>query len=80
LFDTIVGSFRQRLSGSDDKRTGKNTCYGMKDALLVNWCEVTVSRPDGQVTYHNAFVTSHPVTDDTMSKIELQNPHFFCYL
>lgn len=22
-----------------------------KDALLVNWCEVTVSRPDGKVAY-----------------------------
>jgi hypothetical protein len=24
-----------------------------EDALLVNWCELTVSRPDGRVTYHN---------------------------
>lgn len=34
LFDTIVGSFRQRLSSLPDKRTGKNTDYGMEDAAL----------------------------------------------
>ncbi len=34
LFDTIVGSFRQRLSLLPDKRTGKNTRYGMEDAAL----------------------------------------------
>ncbi len=39
------------------------------DALLVNWCEVTVSRPDGQVIYHNAFVTRYPIADDTVSEI-----------
>ena len=39
------------------------------DALLVNWCEVTVSRPDAQVTYHNAFVTSYTITDDTVAEI-----------
>jgi hypothetical protein len=40
-----------------------------EDALLVNWCEVTVSRPDGRVTYHNAFVTCYPITDDTVAEI-----------
>lgn len=39
------------------------------DALSVNWCEVTVSRPDGQVTYHNAFVTSHVICDDSVAEI-----------
>jgi len=34
LFDTIVGSFRQRLPTLPDKRTGKNTRYGMDDAAL----------------------------------------------
>ncbi|HZC00975.1 MAG TPA: ISNCY family transposase, partial [Gammaproteobacteria bacterium] len=29
------------------------------DALLVNWCELTTTTPDGQVVYHNAFATSH---------------------
>jgi len=40
-----------------------------EDALRVNWCEVTVSRPDGRVTYHNAFVTRYSVTDDTVAEI-----------
>ena len=34
LFDTIIGSFRQRLSSLPDKRTGKNSRYGMEDAAL----------------------------------------------
>ena len=40
-----------------------------EDALLVNWCEVTVSRPDDRVTYHNAFVTRYTITDDTVAEI-----------
>lgn len=34
-----------------------------EDALQVNWCELTVSRPDGRVTYHNAFVTRCLITE-----------------
>jgi len=34
LFDTIVSSFRQRLSSLPDNRTGKNARYGMDDAAL----------------------------------------------
>lgn len=34
LFNTIVGSFRQVLSSLPDKRTGKNSRYGMEDAAL----------------------------------------------
>ena len=34
LFDTIGGFFRQHLSSLPDKRTGKNTRYGMEDAAL----------------------------------------------
>ena len=40
-----------------------------EDALLVNWCELTVSRPDGRVTYHNAFVTRYTITDDTVAEM-----------
>ena len=39
------------------------------DALLVNWCELTVSRPDGKVTYKNSFATHHTITDDTVAEI-----------
>lgn len=41
------------------------------DALLVNWCELTVSRPDGKVTYKNSFATNHTITDDTVAEIVL---------
>lgn len=41
----------------------------VEDALWVNWCELTVSRPDGRVTYHNAFVTRYLITDDTVAEI-----------
>jgi hypothetical protein len=34
LFDRLVSSFRQRLSSLPDKRKGKNSRYGMKDAAL----------------------------------------------
>jgi hypothetical protein len=40
-----------------------------EDALSVNWCELTVSRPDGRVTYHNAFVTRYTITNDTVVEI-----------
>jgi hypothetical protein len=33
-FDTIVSSFRQVLESLPDKRTGKNSRYGMEDAAL----------------------------------------------
>ena len=41
-----------------------------EDALLVNWCEVTVTKGrDGEVLYHNAFATNHLVTDKTVAPI-----------
>jgi hypothetical protein len=39
------------------------------DALLVNWCELTVTRPDGKVVYQNSFATNHPITDETVISI-----------
>ena len=42
-----------------------------EDALLVNWCEITVSHPDGKVTYRNSFVTNHTINDDTVAEIVL---------
>ncbi|NJN86227.1 MAG: transposase [Leptolyngbyaceae cyanobacterium SL_7_1] len=41
------------------------------DALLVNWCEVTVSHPDGKITYRNSFATSHDLTDGNLAEIVL---------
>jgi hypothetical protein len=41
-----------------------------QDALLVNWCEVTVTEgTDGQVLYYNTFATSHQITDQTVHSI-----------
>lgn len=39
------------------------------DALLVNWCELTVTRPDGQVIYKNSWATNHFITDETVIEI-----------
>jgi hypothetical protein len=41
------------------------------DALRVNWCELSVSRPDGKVIYQNSFVTHHPITHDIVAEIVL---------
>lgn len=38
--------------------------------LLVNFVEVTVTdRKSGEQIYHNAFITNHPLTDETMVTI-----------
>jgi hypothetical protein len=38
--------------------------------LHVNWCELTITdERDGRVLYHNAFVTNHPISDDTVAAI-----------
>ena len=39
------------------------------DALLVNWCEVTVSRLSQRVIYHNAFVTRYTLSDNNVAEI-----------
>ena len=41
------------------------------DAMLVNWCELIVTRPDGKVVYKNAFATKHTITDQTVEGIVL---------
>ena len=38
--------------------------------LMVNWCEVTMTRAnDGRQMYHNAFVSHHPMTDETVAEV-----------
>ena len=39
------------------------------DAMLVNWVGVTITDAQGHVTYNSAFVTSLPVTCDTVAEI-----------
>jgi hypothetical protein len=41
-----------------------------EDALLVNWCEVTITQgTDGEVLYHNTFATNHQITDQAVHAI-----------
>ena len=40
------------------------------DALLVNWCELTVyNERTGEQTYHNAWITNHLITEQTVADI-----------
>jgi hypothetical protein len=41
------------------------------DALLVNWCELIVTRADGKVTYKNSFATNHTITSNNVAGIIL---------
>lgn len=39
------------------------------DALYVNWCELSTTRADGTVIYHNAFASNHPINRDNVADI-----------
>jgi hypothetical protein len=39
------------------------------DALQVNWCELTVTDPENQVLYHNAWITDWPLTEKTVEAL-----------
>jgi len=39
------------------------------DALLLNWCEVTVTNSQGKVTFTNAWVTTHWITEQNVMEI-----------
>ena len=53
--------------------TAMSTAFPLRDsqpALLVNGCEVSVRREsDSRPLYHNAFVTQHPIDEDTVAAI-----------
>lgn len=40
-----------------------------QDALKVNWCELTVSDPEGKVLYLNGWVTDFTITDQNVAAI-----------
>jgi hypothetical protein len=43
---------------------------GGDDALIVDWCEITVTHGEtGEVLYHNAFVTNHRLTEQSVVPI-----------
>lgn len=39
------------------------------DALMVNWCEIYTTKPDGTQVYHNTFVTNHEITEENVIEI-----------
>jgi hypothetical protein len=39
--------------------------------LFVNWCELTITRPDGQCLFKNAWATNHLITPDNVEAIVL---------
>ncbi len=40
-----------------------------EDALKVNGCELTATREDGMVVYHNTFITDHDIDDKTVLEV-----------
>ena len=40
-----------------------------EDALLVNWCELTITRDDGTLIYKNNFATNYQITDINVEAI-----------
>ena len=38
-----------------------------QDALKVNWCELSVTDPQGEVLYRNAWITDWPITDKNVA-------------
>ena len=40
-----------------------------KDALMINWLEIEIAKPDGKVTYRNSFVTDLGLTRKTVADI-----------
>lgn len=65
---------RQKWTGKVEETSTYRYSNGLPlkvsdDALLVNWCELTVTRPDGQVIYKNSWATNHFITDETVIEI-----------
>jgi hypothetical protein len=39
------------------------------DAIMVNWCELTICDEDGKILYRNAFITDHKITSGNVASI-----------
>ena len=47
-----------------------NICLnGAKDSVEVNWVDITITNKQGKVTFHNAFVTNHPISDENVAEL-----------
>src|SRR6195952_3554084 len=79
LYDFMQGAQSNEHTVTQ-KTTGKRLTYRYRwfedaplrdgqDAMLVNWIGVTATEAKGKVTYSSAFVTSLPVTRDTVAEI-----------
>ena len=40
-----------------------------EDAQMVNWCELTTTRPDGTIAYKNAFATNFEISKNNVKQI-----------
>lgn len=61
------GRFHERW---DYRWVGHVPLRGGAEALRVNWCEVTIVREDtGKRLYHNAWITSHELTKETVPEL-----------
>jgi len=79
VYEWINGITKEKIEDRFDGKTHQIYTYKYteevplrdgKDALLVNFVEVTVTeRKTGKQLYHNAFVTNHPLTDKTLPTI-----------
>ena len=65
---TVVGRGRQRRIHRYRFMSGLPLRDG-EDALRVNWLEIEIARPNGAVTYRNAFVTDLAVNPDTVAEL-----------
>ena len=65
---TVVGRGRQRRTHRYRFMSGLPLRDG-EDALRVNWLEIEIARPNGAVTYRNAFVTDLAVNPDTVAEL-----------
>ena len=79
LYDFMQGAIIEK-STVEQKIAGKRLTYRYrwfeqaplrdgKEALLVNWVSVTITDAKGKVTYDSAFVTSLPITRDTVAEL-----------
>jgi hypothetical protein len=50
------------------------------DALMVNWCELIPTEPDGQVIYHNSFISNHAINADNVADILLASLNLLAFL
>ena len=40
-----------------------------EDAVLVNWCELTITRTNGEVVFQNSFATNHLITEYSVAPL-----------